>query len=136
MPFAQKADEFQDSGFAFESCDSSKFNDINNCFESCKKSQLPLTSTASDSMYSGILNASDCRPYLTPKKDNSKFKLNSSNHDPLTPTANLKVLLHAASPEIRDYERRKLFCDANSDFVSVIPLDEISDVQVWILSYF
>lgn len=73
--------------------------------------------------------AEDCRyqvtspwnqdvPATPPKADNStKMSSNQSGDDPLTPTANLKMLVSAASPIIRDREtkKRELFPGQNSN---------------------
>ena len=55
------------------------------------------------------LNNEECHQRLhkecvTPLKSSSAFPEKDS---PITPTANLKVLLHAISPEIRNNEKRK-----------------------------
>lgn len=57
-------------------------------------------------------------PGTPPKADNAtKISSNQSGDDPLTPTANLKMLVSAASPIIRDREtkKRELFPGQNSN---------------------
>jgi len=97
MPFSDAIVESEDSGLAFESCDSYKFNGGANYFEDEQKHSK-----------NEFAFAPKISSRVTPTKNSSCAKPNSIKSDPLTPTANLKILLDAASPEIRSYERRKL----------------------------
>ena len=63
-------------------------------------------------------------PPSTPPKvaDTSKNTTNQTGDDPLTPTANLKMLVSAASPAIRDREtkKRELFPGQNANTFEVL----------------
>ncbi|NWV57447.1 E2F8 factor, partial [Daphoenositta chrysoptera] len=52
----------------------------------------------------------DCQPLTTPPKPKE-----TPPADPWTPTSNLKMLISAASPEIRSREQRKQLSDSSSD---------------------
>ncbi|NXO78023.1 E2F8 factor, partial [Sitta europaea] len=52
----------------------------------------------------------DCQPLTTPPKPKE-----TPPADPWTPTSNLKMLISAASPEIRSREQRRLLSDSSSE---------------------
>ena len=125
IPFAQRADEFDDSGLAFESCDSYKFNKRTSHFKSNKRNEDDTEHSNNE-----IGAASSSSFQVTPTKNYCCLKANSTKHAPLTPTANLKVLLHAASPEIRNYERRKLMFSKKKTKLETVESQDVNSIEV------